>query len=102
MEMLRFEWDPQKAARNLHKHGISFEIASHVFDDPFVLSYIEGIEHCEERWQTIGCVEGFLLVLVVHTIREEDEDGAAIEVIRIISAREADRKERKRYEEETR
>jgi hypothetical protein len=100
--MLRFEWDPQKAASNFRKHGISFEIATHVFDDPFVLSSIERIEHGEERWQAIGNVDGFVLVLVVHTVCEESEHDISIETIRIISAREADKKERKRYEQETR
>jgi len=48
-------------------------------------------------------VEGRLLLMVAHTIREEDEGGGlAAEVIRIISAREADRRERRRYEQETR
>jgi hypothetical protein len=100
--MLRFEWDPQKAATNFRKHGISFEIATHVFDDPFVLSSIERVEQGEERWQAIGSVDGFLLVLVAHTVREENENGTPIEIIRIISARQADKKERQRYEQETR
>ena len=100
--MLRFEWDPHKAAANFRKHGISFEIATHVFDDPFVLASIERVEESEERWQAIGSVEGSLVVLVVHTLREENEHGIPIEIIRIISAREADKKERKRYEQETR
>jgi len=47
-------------------------------------------------------VEGHLLLLVAHTTRDEDEEGQPIEVIRIISARKADRKERRRYEQETR
>jgi hypothetical protein len=47
-------------------------------------------------------VEGHLLVLVAHTIQDDEEDGQPIEVIRIISARRADRKERQRYEQEIR
>ncbi len=47
-------------------------------------------------------VEGHILLLVAHTIRDEDEDGQPIEIIRIISARTADRKERRRYEQKTR
>ena len=57
------------------------------------------IENGEARWQTIGIVEGFLVLLVAHTVNE-DEDGT--EVIRIISARRADRKERKSYEQSNR
>ena len=45
-------------------------------------------------------VEGLLLVMVAHTVREEHDDGTSIEVIRIISARHATRKEKRRYEEE--
>jgi uncharacterized DUF497 family protein len=99
---IRFEWDPIKAASNLRKHGVTFETAIRVFADPFALTGQDRIEDGEHRWQTLGMVEGRLLLLVAHTIREDDEGGEAIEVIRIISAREAERKERRRYEQETR
>ncbi|OWT74882.1 MULTISPECIES: BrnT family toxin [unclassified Achromobacter] len=92
-----FEWDSRKGAANLHKHGIRFEEAVLVFDDPFAISAQDRTENGEQRWQTIGmagrCV---LVILVAHTVRFE-EDG--VEVIRVISARPADRKERKRYEQ---
>lgn len=54
------------------------------------------IENGEQRWQTLGVVEGYLLLLVAHTVRD-DEDGT--ECVRIISARRAEPKERKRYEQ---
>jgi uncharacterized DUF497 family protein len=60
------------------------------------------IEGGERRWRTLGAVGGYCLLLVAHTILDEDDDGEAVEVIRIISARIADRKERRRYEETTR
>ena len=91
----RFEWDPEKAERNLRKHRISFEAATRVFADPFALVEQDRIESEEHRWQTLGLVEGYLLLLVAHTVLD-DEDG--IEVIRIISARRAEPKERHRYE----
>ena len=47
-------------------------------------------------------VEGHLLLLVAHAIREDDEDGKPVEIIRIISARKAEKPERRRYEQETR
>ena len=97
---LRFEWDPVKAAANLRKHGVSFEIAVRAFADPFALTEQDRIEGGERRWQTLGMVEGQVLLLVAHTVR--DEDGEAIEIIRIISARAADRRERRRYEQEAR
>jgi uncharacterized DUF497 family protein len=97
----RFEWDPAKATANLLKHGISFDIAVRAFADPFALSRQASIEGGELRWQTLGVVEGYLLLLIAHTTWEEVEGGQPVEVIRIISARAADRKERKRYEQES-
>ncbi len=95
---VRFEWDPAKAAINLRKHGVSFETAMRVFSDPFALAEQDRIEGGEQRWRTIGVVEGWLFVLVAHTVREDNE----FEVIRIISARRAEPKERRRYEQENR
>ncbi|WP_375612484.1 MULTISPECIES: BrnT family toxin [unclassified Bartonella] len=95
---IRFEWDEAKAKSNLRKHRVSFEIAARVFADPFAMVKQDRIENGEYRWQTLGLVDGFLLLLVAHTVHD-DKDG--IEVIRIISARRANSKERKRYEEES-
>jgi uncharacterized DUF497 family protein len=91
----RFEWDPAKAASNFRKHGVSFETAIRVFTDPFALMERDRVEDSEERWQTTGIVDGSVMLLVAHIVREDDE----VELIRIISARKADRKERKHYEE---
>ena len=92
----RFEWDSTKAESNLRKHGVSFETAARALADPFAMVEQDRIENGERRWQTLGAVEGHLLLLVAHTVRD-DKDG--IEVIRIISARRAEPKERKRYEQ---
>jgi uncharacterized DUF497 family protein len=89
-----FEWDDKKAEINFRKHGIRFEEAALVFDDPFAISEQDRIENGEQRWQTIGMVGGFLLLLVAHTVRFDDDT----EVVRIISARRVDRKERRYYE----
>jgi uncharacterized protein len=88
------EWDDTKAEGNLRKHGIRFEEAALVFDDPLALSMQDRIENGEQRWRTIGLVGGCLLLLVAHTVQIGDQ-----EVIRVISARRADRRERKRYEQ---
>lgn len=93
---MRFEWDDAKAASNLRKHRVSFETAARVFADPLALVEQDRIEGGEYRWQTVGLVDGHLLLLVAHVVRD-DEDGA--EVIRIISARRAEPKERRRYEQ---
>jgi uncharacterized DUF497 family protein len=90
-----FEWDEQKAEINLRKHGIRFEDAARVFEDPLALTDQDRIENGEQRWQTVGMADGYLLLLVAHTVRFEDE---GIEVVRIISARRVDRAERRRYE----
>jgi uncharacterized protein len=91
-----------QASSNLRKHRVSFDTAVRAFSDPFALTEQDRIEGGERRWQTLGVVEGYVLLLVGHTIRDEDEDGQPVEIIRIISARAADRKERRRYEQENR
>jgi len=92
----RFDWDPNKAASNLRKHGVSFQTAVLVFADPNALVMQNRVQNGEERWQAIGVVEGLFMLVVAHTVREQD----GIEVIRIISARRANRREKRRYEEE--
>jgi uncharacterized DUF497 family protein len=93
--MILFEWDEVKARSNQRKHGIDFDDAIEVFYDSYAVVEPDRVVDGELRWQTIGSVGGVVLVLVAHTIGEHGED----EVIRIISARQADRKERRRYEQ---
>jgi uncharacterized protein len=92
---MRFEWDAVKSHRNLAKHRISFETASLVFEDPRMLVQEDRIVDDEERWQALGLIGSAVIVLVVHTHRQEGEE----EVVRIISARKATAAERKAYEE---
>jgi uncharacterized DUF497 family protein len=93
---MKFVWDPVKARTNLAKHGISFEIAQEVWDDPLSVVSSDFMEDGEERWHAIGMVRPMLLLLVVHTYPDPDNDG----LVRIISARKAIPYERKRYEQE--
>lgn len=89
-----FDWDDDKAARNLRKHGVAFELAQQVWDDPAHIIVFDRHEENEERWHAIGLVRGILILTVVHmfpAVRDED-------ALRIISARKATRDERKRYE----
>jgi uncharacterized DUF497 family protein len=95
---VRFDWNADKAASNLRKHGVSFETAMRVFADPLALMEQDRIEGGEQRWRALGQVEGWLMLVVAYTIWDED-DG---EVIRIISARRAEPKERRRYEQDNR
>jgi hypothetical protein len=91
---VRFEWDDEKARENYRKHRVLFDTATLVFDDPgFVMTLDREVEG-EERWHTIGRVQGVLVLLVVHTYEEEDEE----EIVRIISAREVTAHERRCYE----
>jgi uncharacterized protein len=91
---MRIVWDKAKSRRNLAKHGVSFERAKLVFEDPAQLSEPDPCES-EERWQTLGLANGIVILIVIHTIKE-DEDGE--EEIRIISARKAKRAEAEAYE----
>jgi uncharacterized protein len=87
-----FEWDAAKAAGNRRKHGVSFEEASTVFDDPKVLvRYDEGHSDEEDRWNAAGMSEKLRVLSVTYTRR-----GSAI---RIISARKATRAESREYGE---
>ena len=98
MTELRFEWDEAKNLSNQRKHGLRFEEAAAVFRDPLQVSVQDRVENGEARWQTFGMVDGVLLVMVAHTLHEEDQ---AETMVRIISARRADRKERRFYEDES-
>jgi uncharacterized protein len=86
-----FVWDEGKNRINRRKHGVSFDTAIRVFADPYAVSYVDRLVDGEERWHTIGLASGIALLLVVHTIGEE-EDGE--ETYRIISARKASPRER--------
>jgi uncharacterized DUF497 family protein len=92
---LRWTWDGEKNRRNRRVHGLSFETAQLVFDDPLAVSWPDH-SASEERWQTVGMI-GEVIVFVVHTWPEPDSSGE--EIGRIISARKATAHERKAYEE---
>ena len=87
----RFTWDEAKARSNRRKHGVDFDTAVRVFADPFHVMRLDRVEDGEERWQTVGRVHGVTLLLVAHTLADEDRDGRPVEHIRVISARKADR-----------
>jgi len=90
-EGLDFVWNAQKAASNFGKHGIHFEQACEVFVDPLVRLLDAGVED-EARDAVIGVTERGRLLFVVHIEREN-------EAIRIISARPAEAREKKDYED---
>ena len=86
-----FEWDDVKNALNFTKHGITFEEASLIFEGR-TLSWVDRrFDYGERRTISVGVIRGVVAVSVVHTER--------LEKVRIISARLANRHERKRYDE---
>jgi uncharacterized protein len=90
-----FKWDWKKATRNIRKHGVTFEEARSAFDDPLSLTITDDRHSgSEERLLMIGLSLRGRLLVVAYAERGDD-------IIRIISARLADRRERNRYEEGT-
>jgi uncharacterized protein len=92
MSALHFEWDPRKAALNLAKHGVSFLEAGTVFEDPEAL-ILPDPDHSQEedRFVLLGLSHALRLLVVIHCERGEGT------IIRLISARKADRQERAAY-----
>ena len=93
---MKFEWDLEKEEVNIKKHGVTFEQASYVFSDPFALNRYDD-EHSieEERWVLLGKSINEILLVVVHTFKDDDN----IEYVRIISARKATNNEQRSYQQ---
>jgi uncharacterized DUF497 family protein len=91
--MIKFEWDPPKAEANIKKHKISFDEAKSVFYDEFAIQFFDE-EHSsnEERFLMLGMSSGAKLLIVCHCERQYGE------VIRIISARKATKRESAFYQ----
>jgi uncharacterized DUF497 family protein len=92
-----FEWNPDKAHRNIKKHGVTFEQATGVFKDPIALTVYDDKESSEneDRWITLGQANGQHYLVVVHTYRQQNSDAVTV---RLISARPATKHEIKQYE----
>lgn len=100
---MRFEWDEEKNEVNQSRHdGLDFETASKIFEDPNLVLRKERIdeESGEQRWHAMGTAQTAqrtaVLLVVVHVYRSKNGE----EIIRIISAREADKRERRIYIQE--
>ena len=91
--MIKFEWDEGKAAANLKKHQISFEEAKSIFFDEFGVQFFDE-EHSsdEDRFLMLGMSKKAMLLIVCHCEREQGE------LIRIISARKATKRESAFYQ----
>ena len=90
---IRFEWESEKAATNLRKHGISFETACEVFFDPFLRMLDPENLDGQIREEIIGLTMTWKLIYVVYTMRKGD-------IFRIISDRSVTKYERRLYEEQ--
>jgi uncharacterized protein len=100
---VRYEWDELKNRANQRKHqGISFELATLVFEDEHCLVVLDRVDDSgEQRWNALGAAQieaGTPAVLIVVHVYREDHNGE--EIIRIISARKAEEYERRRYQEQ--
>lgn len=93
---MKFEWSEEKNRVNIKKHHISFEEAKEVFIDPMQISKLDHrFDYFEERWITLGSAIRGKIVVVAHMFFDENGE----EIIRIISARKANQKERIFYEQ---
>ena len=91
---MQFEWDNDKNRINQSRHGVSFEIAMQIFNDPNIMSWIDQrFDYREERWISLGSVHGLTILVVAHQVKE----GKNEETVRIISARRANRRQRDTY-----
>ena len=88
---MQFSWENEKNRTNKRKHGISFDAAKLVFDDPLHITLQNCFINGEMRWQTIGMINGIAIILVVHTVVDDEH-------MRLISARKATKQERMIYE----
>jgi uncharacterized DUF497 family protein len=92
---MNIAWDENKNRENIRKHGVSFKEAGEIFNDPLHISVLDKrFDYYEERWITIGATKkgAFLVVGHLYSVTQVDE------VIRIITARKATKRERELYE----
>ncbi|HYV41917.1 MAG TPA: BrnT family toxin [Thermoanaerobaculia bacterium] len=88
---MSFEWDPEKAASNLHAHGVRFAEAVTVFEDAFALTREDPASVGEQRFVLLGLSDQANLLVVVFAYREPD-------TVRLISAWKANKQQRQQYE----
>ena len=92
---MKYEWDENKNKLNQQKHGISFEEAKEVFEDALQISRLDQrFNNFEERWITVGTTSQYKVLVVANLFFTDDGE----EIIRIISARKANKRERESYE----
>ncbi|MFZ2968531.1 MAG: BrnT family toxin [Sulfuricurvum sp.] len=91
---MKFEWNDAKNRTNILKHGISFEEASEIFNDPMIISKLDvRYDYGEERWFSVGSTKKGMVTMVAHLYFDEKQEP----IIRIISARKATQSEVKAY-----
>jgi uncharacterized protein len=90
-----FCWNLAKAASNYQKHGVAFDIAKEALSDPFRFDELDENAAGEMRWRSIAMLDGILIFFIVHTSWEDD----GVHWVRLISARLATPRERRKYEQ---
>lgn len=92
---MKYEWNEEKNKLNQQKHGISFGEAKEVFDDPLHISKLDKrFSYFEERWISVGSTSKYKILVVANLFFTDEGE----EIIRIISARKANKQERWTYE----
>ncbi len=92
---MKFEWNETKNKLNIKDHHIDFKEAKEVFNDPLHISRLDfRFNYFEERWITLGSTNSYKVLVVTNLFFDENAE----EIIRIISARKANKKEREFYE----
>jgi uncharacterized DUF497 family protein len=92
---MKIEWDEDKNSANIKKHGVSFNEAGEIFDDPLHISILDKrFDYFDERWISMGSTKRGKVLVVGHLYYLTQEE----EAIRIITARKATKKERAHYE----
>ena len=93
---MKFEWSDEKSKLNVENHQVSFDEAKEVFLDPIHISKLDHrFDYFEERWVTLGTTSTYKILVVANMFFDENGE----EIIRIISARKANQKERIFYEQ---
>jgi uncharacterized DUF497 family protein len=93
--MMEFEWNAAKARANWLKHGVTFEAATSVWDDPAIRFVLDAVVDGEERWWAVGHASVGDILIAVHAYPDPEDEN----LIRLISARRATRHERRRYQD---
>ncbi len=90
-----FEWDVEKARANWLKHGVTFDLATSIWNDPHLQIVLDSVVDGEERWWAVGYGAISGLLIAVHVYPDPTDESR----VRLISARRASKHEQRRYQD---